>query len=63
MTISQVLRSKTMVFAVLLAALSAGQAMIVQLPLTPLEQGFVGVAVSVGIAVLRILTSVPLTEK
>ena len=63
MTISQVLKSKTMIFAVLLAVLSASQALIVELPLNPLEQGVVGVVVAAGVAVLRILTSVPLSDK
>lgn len=63
MTIEQVLKSKTMLFAILLAALSAGQALIVQLPLPPIQQGLIGMAVSVAIAALRVLTTVPLSEK
>ena len=63
MTITQILKSKTMIFAVLLAVLSASQALIVELPLNPFEQGVVGVVVAAGVAVLRILTSVPLTDK
>jgi hypothetical protein len=63
MTILQILKSKTLLFAVLLAGLSASQALIIQLPLTALEQGVVGLLISVAIAGLRVLTSMPISEK
>jgi hypothetical protein len=62
-TIIQLFKSKTLIFAAFLAALSVVQGYITMLPITPTQQMYVGVVVSVAIAVLRVLTSKPLDEK
>ena len=62
-TIIQLLKSKTVIFAVLLAALSVAQGYVGLLPLTPVNQMYCGIAISVAITVLRIMTTQPLSEK
>ena len=62
-TILQALKSKTVIFAILLAALSVAQGYVGLLPLTQLEQMYVGIAISVVVTVLRIVTTQPLAEK
>lgn len=57
------LKSKTLIFSALLAGLSVVQGYITQLPLTPLQQMYVGVGISVAVAVLRFLTTQPLSDK
>jgi len=57
------LRSKTVLFALLLAALSIMQGYIGLLPLTPIMQMWVGVGVSVVITLLRIVTTQPIADK
>lgn len=57
------LKSKTLIFSALLAGLSVVQGYIAQLPLTPIQQMYVGVGVSVAVAVLRFLTTQPLSDK
>lgn len=57
------LKSKTLVFAVLLAVLSVVQGYVGLLPLTQTGQMFAGIAISVAVAVLRFLTTQPLSEK
>ena len=58
-----ILRSKTMVFAILLAVLSAAQASLSMFALTPQQTGIAGLVLAVAVAVLRILTTQPLSEK
>lgn len=57
------LKSKTMWFAAALAVLSVLQGAIVQLPLSPTAQAGIGCVVAALIAVLRVLTTQPLSEK
>ena len=59
----QLLKSKTVWFAILLAALSVAQGYVGLLPLTPLEQMYVGIAISVIVTVLRVITTQPLSAK
>jgi hypothetical protein len=59
----QILKSKTVWFAIILAALSVAQGYIGLLPLTPLHQMYVGIGISVIVTVLRIVTTQPLSEK
>ena len=61
--ILQALKSKTVIFAILLAALSLAQGYVGLLPLSPVEQMYVGIAISVAVTVLRIVTTQPLAEK
>lgn len=62
-TITQLIKSKTMLFSVALAVLSASQGFVIQLALTPLEQSIAGMVVAGVIAALRIVTTTPLSDK
>ena len=62
-TILQLLRSRTVLFALLLAVLSVLQGYVGLLPLSQIEQMYVGIAISVAVTVLRIITTQPLFEK
>lgn len=62
-TILQALRSRTVIFALLLAVLSVVQGYVGLLPLTPIEQMYVGIAISIVVTVLRIVTTQPLANK
>jgi hypothetical protein len=61
--ILQLLRSRTVLFALLLAVLSVLQGYIGLLPLPPVQQMYVGLAISVIVTVLRIVTTQPISEK
>ena len=57
------LKSKTVWYAIVIAVLSIVQGYIGLLPMTPVLQMFVGIAISVGIVILRLLTTQPISEK
>jgi uncharacterized membrane protein YgaE (UPF0421/DUF939 family) len=57
------LKSKTLWFAVIVAVLSVLQGFIFQLPLTPIWQAMVGCVIAVIVAVLRFVTTQPLSQK
>ncbi len=57
------LKSKTLWFAVAIAVLSVLQGFIFQLPLSPIWQAVVGCVIAVLVAVLRFVTTQPLSEK
>ena len=57
------LKSKTVWYAIIIAILSIVQGYIGLLPMTPVQQMFVGIAISVGIVILRLLTTQPISEK
>ena len=57
------LKSRTMWFAVFLAVLSVLQGYVMQLPLEPVTQMLIGCVVAAAIAVLRAITTQPLSEK
>jgi hypothetical protein len=57
------LKSKTIWYAIIIAVLSIVQGDIGLLPMTPVAQMFVGIAISVGIVILRLLTTQPISEK
>jgi hypothetical protein len=61
--IIKLLKSRTVLFALLLAVLSVLQGYIGLLPLSPIEQMYVGIAISVVITILRIVTTQPVSEK
>lgn len=63
MTIPQLLKSRTVIFAILLAVLSIVQGYVGLLPLTPVGQMFVGCGIAVCITILRIITTTPISEK
>ena len=62
-TLTQLLKSRTVLFAVLLSILSVLQGYIGLLALTQVEQMYVGIAISVAITLLRIVTTQPLGNK
>jgi len=57
------LKSKTVWYAIIIAALSIVQGYIGLLPMTPVAQMFIGVVISVGIVILRLLTTQPIGAK
>jgi hypothetical protein len=59
----QLLKSKTVWYAILIAVLSIVQGYIGLLPMTPVLQMFVGITISVGIVILRLLTTQPIGDK
>ena len=61
--IIQALKSRTVLFAIALAVLSVLQAYIFLLPITPVQQMFVGVGIAVAITILRFITTQPISEK
>jgi hypothetical protein len=61
--IIQLLKSKTVWFAILIAVLSVVQGYVALLPITPVQQMVVGVVVSVAMLLLRLITTQPISEK
>lgn len=61
--IIQLLKSRTVLFALLLAVLSVVQGYVGLLPLTPVYQMYIGIAISVVITLLRIITTQPISQK
>ena len=59
----QLLKSKTVWFAILIAVLSVVQGYVALLPVTPVQQMIVGVIISVAVLVLRLITTQPILEK
>ena len=57
------LKSKTVWYAIIIAILSIVQGYIGLLPMTPVLQMLVGIGISVGIVILRLLTTQPISEK
>jgi len=62
-TLIQFIKSRTILFALLLAVLSVMQGYVGLLPLSPIEQMYVGLAISVAVTLLRIVTTQPISEK
>jgi uncharacterized membrane protein len=56
-------KSKTVWYAILIAILSVVQGYLNLLPMTPVLQMSVGIAISVGIVILRLLTTQPISDK
>jgi uncharacterized membrane protein len=57
------LKSKTVWYAIIIAILSIVQGYIGLLPMTPVLQMFVGIGISVGIVILRLVTTTAISEK
>lgn len=62
-TLRQILQSRTVLYAVLIAVMSVLQGFVFLLPITPLQQMYVGVALAVGIVLFRAITTEPLTSR
>ena len=56
-------KSKTVWYAIVIAVLSIVQGYIGLLLMTPVLQMFVGITISVGIVILRLLTTQPIGAK
>ena len=61
--LTQLLRSRTVLFALALAILSVLQGYVGLLPLTPVQQMYVGIGIAVIVTVLRIVTTQPISQK
>ena len=61
--IIQLLKSKTVWYAIIIAVLSIVQGYVGLLPVTPVVQMMVGVGISVGIVLLRLVTTTPIANK
>ena len=61
--IAQLLKSRTVWFAIILAVLSIVQGYVGLLPLSHVGQMIAGIVIAVAVTVLRILTTQPLSEK
>ena len=61
--ILQLLKSKTVWYAIIIAALSIIQGYVGLLPVTPVAQMMVGVGISVGIVLLRLITTTSIANK
>jgi len=57
------LKSKTVWYAIIIAVLSIVQGYIGLLPMTPVAQMFIGITISVGIVILRLVTTQPIGDK
>lgn len=62
-TITQALKSRTVLFAILLAVLSIVQGYVALLPITPVQQMCVGIAIAIAVTLLRIITTQPIADK
>lgn len=62
-TLIQLLKSRTILFSLLLAMLSVMQGYIGVFNLTPTNQMLAGIAIAAAIAVLRFVTTQPLGQK
>ena len=61
--IIQLLKSKTVWFAILIAVLSVVQGYVALLPVTSVQQMLVGIAIAVAVLVLRLVTTQPISQK
>ena len=60
---TNLLKSKTVWFAIAVAVLSVLQGFVFLLPVTPVQQMLVGVGIAVAVTLLRIITTQPIAEK
>ena len=63
MNLTNLLKSRTVWFAIAVAVLSVLQGFVFLLPVTPVQQMLVGVAIAVAVTLLRIITTQPIAEK
>ena len=62
-TLKQMLKSRTVLFAVAVAILSVLQGFVFALPVPPIAQAIIGCAIAVAVVMLRTITTGPLSEK
>lgn len=62
-TLKQLLRSRTVLFAVAVAILSVLQGFVFALPVPPAGQAAIGCVIAVAIVLLRAITTQPLAQR
>jgi len=62
-TLKSALKSRTVLFALLIAVLSVLQGFVGLLPITPISQMYIGLLISVAVVFLRFITTTPIGEK
>ena len=60
---TNLLKSRTVWFAIAVAVLSVLQGFVFLLPVTPVQQMLVGIVIAVAVTLLRIVTTQPIAEK
>lgn len=61
--LKRALRSKTIIFAILVAIISTLQGFVFAIPIEPHYQALIGVGLAVAVTLLRMVTKEPLDEK
>ena len=61
-TLKSALKSRTVLFALLIAVLSVLQGFVYILPISPVNQMYIGLLVSVAIVFLRFITTTPVIK-
>jgi hypothetical protein len=61
-TLKSALKSRTVLFALLIAVLSVLQGFVYILPITPVNQMYIGLLVSVAVVFLRFITTTPVIK-
>ena len=61
-TLKSALKSRTILFALLIAVLSVLQGFVYILPITPVHQMYIGLLVSVAVVFLRFITTTPVIK-
>ena len=61
-TLKSALKSRTILFALLIAVLSVLQGFVYILPITPVNQMYIGLLVSVAVVFLRFITTTPVIK-
>lgn len=60
---TNILKSRTVWYAIAIAILSVLQGFVFAVPVAPVYQALIGCAIAVGIVLLRIITTQPLSAK
>lgn len=60
---TNLLKSRTVWFAIAVAVLSVLQGFVFLLPVTPVQQMLAGIVIAVAVTLLRIVTTQPISEK
>ena len=61
-TLKSALKSRTILFALLIAVLSVLQGFVYILPISPVHQMYIGLLVSVAVVFLRFITTTPVIK-
>ena len=61
-TLKAALKSRTILFALLIAVLSVLQGFVYILPISPVNQMYIGLLVSVAVVFLRFITTTPVIK-